>query len=193
MKPSAKHVASRHAGLRVASYFRYERGMPLQQILDKWQAGREKMYDEDYVLVPVRDLWPHREYTWRRDLSRSGEARVKGKRVELPGPLKWDAMVVDMRTNGWDPKEPAHFTVGHDGAKVGEGNHRLAIAKKLGIQKVPVQFHFVPGRVTKDPQAGPVTLDPPSVKKVVERQLEKADISPEQDAQLDGLLGLLGF
>jgi hypothetical protein len=182
--------------IRAHSYFKYQSGMSLQDIIDKWQRDDEKMYDEDYVMIPVRALWPHREYTWTRDTARGGQARVKGKRMDLPGPLKWDAMVDDMKSNGWDVKEPGHFDIGKaGGVKLGEGNHRLAIARKLGIQKAPIQFHFPVGKVTKMKQTkrDPVELSPRSVKKVVEQAIEKPSRkpTPAEDRELENLLKML--
>ena len=43
--------------------------------------------------------------------------------------------------------------VGKNGvAKIGEGNHRLAVAKELGIEKVPVYFLFY-NNVEVDPHS----------------------------------------
>ena len=44
---------------------------------------------------------------------------------------------------GYNPNYPIMLVVGRNGiVKIGEGNHRLAIAKQLGIKTVPVEFVF---------------------------------------------------
>jgi ParB-like chromosome segregation protein Spo0J len=72
---------------------------------------------------------------WQRgDKSRGPEAKTSS-------PEKWDNLKKSIEEEG--VKETLIFQVGKNGvAKVAEGNHRLAIAKELGIDKVPVKFLF---------------------------------------------------
>jgi len=132
-------------------YYEWEPGVDLDAIISRWQHNdpRQKMYDSSMpLMLSVKELWPLREYTWSRDNSRGGFAKVKGKSVHLPGELKWDAIKEDMRARGWDPKDPLLLEIGSEGGvKVGEGNHRLAIARELGMRKVPVRFLFKSYRV----------------------------------------------
>jgi hypothetical protein len=144
------------------------------------------------LMIPVRDLMPHREFRWTRSKARSGIARVGNKRVELTGPEKWDAMTADLKKNGWDDKEPLYFQIGRDGGqKVGEGNHRLAIANKLGIRKVPVKFVFKSGKVAKDRLESPVMVKPKAVKATVVKD-SNIPKDPETMRRVQGLLKLLG-
>jgi hypothetical protein len=104
-------------------------GIPPAEVLRRWRRERRKAYDGVYM-VPVEQLWPYREYHWRRDCARGG-------------PEHWDQIRAGMRERGWDQGDPAWVSVGHNGVmKVGEGNHRLAIARTLGIARVPVIYHF---------------------------------------------------
>jgi hypothetical protein len=186
-------------------YYRYEPGTPLQTVIDRWQKDRpgtdrwgqplprQKVYDDSMpVMLSLRELWPLREYTWTRENSRGGFAKVNGKTVELPGPLKWDAIKEDMRVRGWDPKDPLHLEIGVDGGvKVGEGNHRLALARELGIDRIPVWFDFKTFKVQKQPQTRlPIPeVSPKAVERVVERAVERLEEqktrTPEEQAELD--------
>jgi len=188
-------------------YYDLEPGTPLQTVIDRWQKRRpgvdqrgnplprQKAYNRSMPgFYSVQELWPLREYTWTRDKARPGFARVQGKSVELSGPEKWDALLEDMKTRGWDPGDPLQVDIGSDGGvKVGEGNHRLAIARKLGMTKVPVEFRFLTGRVRKErPHQEPIEVAPKAVKKVIEeRPKPRKPLSPEEKKQVDDLLDLL--
>jgi hypothetical protein len=173
-----------------AGYYKWKPGLQLSEVLDRWASQGQKIYDNSMpAFYTPRDLWPLREYTWTRDTARSGHAWVQGKLVELPGPLKWDAMKVDLKARGWDPKDPAHVDVGKDGnIKVGEGNHRLALAREIGLSKIPVTIHFVPNaRKMPQPSREPVvTLPPKAVEKAIEAPSEP--MSPETEALVDELM-----
>ena len=188
---------------RTASgYYDWQAGMSLEDVIDRWrQEGQKLREDSMPVLLPLRAVWPLREYTWTRDRARGGYAKVRGKSVLLDGPLKWDAIKEDMSQRGWDPKSPAHLMIGRQGgAKLGEGNHRLAIARELGIQKVPVDVHFYSGRVTKRLESyDPVEVKPKAVERVIEnmRERELPKLSPEEqaerDEQIEEIMKLLGM
>lgn len=129
-------------------YYDYEPGMTLETILDRWSVQRpgkdrygnplprQKLYDSSMpVMFPIEEIWPYREYT---------RTRYAGFNT----PEEWDALVESMAAEGWDPEQPLHFIVYRNperAPKVGEGNHRLAIARQLGIRSVPVWFHFQHG------------------------------------------------
>jgi hypothetical protein len=182
-----------------AGYYDLKSGTPLKEVIRRWVEDGEKAYDHSMpVDYSPKDLWPHREYTWTRDNARGGFAKVKGKSVELPGPLKWDALAIDLKKRGWDPNDPLHLSIGKNGkSKVGEGNHRLAIAREAGLSKVPVFFHFGQ-QVERSKGHGSEFRDKPSpeaVKRVVERVRAKPprDLSPDEHEKVDELMDLLGF
>lgn len=107
-------------------------GIPVKEVLRRWAIDRDKTYD-DVVMVSIDELWPYREYTWSKD-----NFRLKGHDDNY-----WDTLKRSIVENGWQQKNPAHVIVGKNGQiKIGEGNHRLAIARELGIKDVPVRYHF---------------------------------------------------
>ena len=137
------------AGLLIAEYYSLKPGMKIKEILSRWVENGDKAYDSPKAgfWVPVEELWPYREYMWTRANARDGSSPDPDNPGEYidhdSGAEKWDAFVVYMKDHGWDPKEPLHFYCGKNGyGKVGEGNHRLAVARMLGLTKVPVSFHF---------------------------------------------------
>ena len=145
-KPSLrKHLLPLIKTSRV-TYYNLEQEKPsIEEAVKRWAIGEEKGRDAHiHVWLSPREVWPYREYTWTRNTSRAGFVTIDGKSVDLPGPEKWDHIKMDMKQNGWRKKEqPAIVFIGKDGnAKVGEGNHRLAIAKELGIRKIPVRYMF---------------------------------------------------
>ena len=166
----------------------------LEGIIARWQQNGEKLYDYDMpVMIPVRDLWKHREYTWTREDSRSGHLTIGGKVIDLTGPQKWDALTEELREHGWKKDSPLYFTIGRKGgAKVGEGNHRLAIARGLGIQQIPVSFGFYMSAVTKDPQHEVMNVSPRAVERVLEKE-ERKPMSEAERAQIEELMDQLGF
>jgi hypothetical protein len=169
----------------------------LKEVLDRWVNDGDKVYDDSMpVMVEARNLWKLREYTWTRENSRPGNARVGNKTVDLEGPMKWDALYEDMKARGWDKKDPLHLHFGKNGKMVvKEGNHRLAIAMKLRLRDVPVMFHFHQS-VTKSPQEEPMPeISKPAVKKAVENApaAEKKKLGPEEQRDIDNLMRLLGF
>ena len=181
-------------------YYDIDSKTSIRVVMKRWQNW-DKVYDRSMpVLYSLKDVWPHREYNWTRETSRPGYASVKGKRVHLDGPMKWDAIKADMEENGWDKKQPLYIHVGrmNGGIKVGEGNHRLAIAKELGIQKVPVWFIFH-DKVTKSRRGGQSTfaLPPKAVKKVVKKAAKEKEefgkLSPQARKHLDNIMKELGL
>jgi len=160
------------------SYYDWTTGMALRDVIRRWQENGEKMYDRSMpVMVPLSDLWPHREYTWKR-----GSARRS--------PEEWDDLAASMK-RGWQKREPLHFSIGRKGgAKVGEGNHRLAIARQLGIKQIPVEFHFQSGKVekTRIPRRPLKTVR----RKPKPRPTDRTKPSPGSEKHIDDILKLLG-
>lgn len=138
-------LRNKHANIeRVAGYYRADPSLTIEGVARRWAADGDRIRGEGiHVWLAPRDVWPYREYTWTRETARAGMTWVGDEMVDLPGPQKWDAIKEDMARNGWRPHERIIVVVGKDGnAKVAEGNHRLAIAQDLGMQKVPVEFMF---------------------------------------------------
>lgn len=115
--------------LKSNGYYDLELGMKISDVLDRWVNG-QKVYDRSMpVTLSWQEVWPYREYTW---------SRISSRRT----PEEWDSLKLSMEKDGWSASNPAHVQVGKNRrAKLGEGNHRLAIARELDL-KVPVFFHF---------------------------------------------------
>jgi len=130
----------------------------VREVIDRWVAG-DKAYDPDeayHAIYRPEELWAYREYTWSADTAAGAEI-TGGDNVsyqdkwhfvpmddegKIVGRSQWDHMFQEMKSKGWNKNKPAYLEIGKNGiAKVGEGNHRLAIAMELGIP-VPVFFAF---------------------------------------------------
>ena len=111
---------------------------PLENVLEDWVDG-QKAYDAGSSITggdlnyhgfySVEDLWSIREYDWHSEKHRGDQE-------------EWDTLVASIK-KGFNPKYPVMVMLGKNGvAKIGEGNHRISIAKQLGIKMVPVNFIF---------------------------------------------------
>lgn len=107
------------------------KGQSLAEVLRDWVRYDEQTHNtRGWSEYPIEEVWPHREYTWSRDCARMSIH-------------EWDQLVEAFKEFGWDPRDPAILYFGKNGVvKVGEGNHRLAVARELGFEKVPVRFVF---------------------------------------------------
>lgn len=161
----------------------------LSDTIRRWQKSNEKLYDHAQpVEVPVRELWKHREYTWTRQ-----DARMT--------PEEWDLLKASLK-KGWDEKHWIYVQVGQQGGvKVGEGNHRLSIARDIGIRKLPVRIDFFSGRVTKSPQHPervrlpdkPKVVEPPPKKIAKRREPETPEEKAQMKRDVDDIMRLLGM
>jgi len=131
-------------------YFEIDPNNPfsIEDVKDAWVNCGLKAYEFDtyHAKYSPDELWPYREYEWSRDTAADEDSIDKWQHIPDEsgnvGVDKWDATVEKMHKSGWKTSNPAHIEIGKNGVvKVGEGNHRLAIAKELGID-VPVMFHF---------------------------------------------------
>lgn len=170
-------------------------GLGLEEVIRLWQEESQKLYDDDQpLMIPVRDLWSFREYNWTREDSRPGHLTVGGKLLDLTGEQKWDVLTEELKAHGWNKDRPLQFIIGRKGgAKIGEGNHRLAIARKLGVQAVPVSFGYYTSPVVKGPQHEPVERVSPKVVEKVLTAPQKKPLSPEEEAQIEELMTQMGF
>lgn len=133
-----------------------ENPFSLKDVIDGWVKCGLKAIEPDsfHAFYSPEELWKYREYTWSAETASHEDVRGTDDEMypdkwrflpdeeENTGLNKWNKMVEKMRSVGWNPRQPAYFEIGKNGvAKVGEGNHRLAIAKELGV-RVPVVFSF---------------------------------------------------
>jgi hypothetical protein len=130
----------------------------ISDVIDGWvSCGLKARETETYqALYSPEELWPYREYTWSSDTAGGLEVTGIDKETyqdkwhfvpqddegKIVGRTQWDHMYEELKKKGWNKNKPAYLEIGKNGvAKVGEGNHRLAIAMELGIP-VPVFFSF---------------------------------------------------
>ena len=151
-------------------YYNAKDGMTVKQLVAAWVAGNKAYDDSMPIQMDVEDLWKYREYTRSPEFMRLGYAwpynsdegkLARAHQAWMPaGQDRWDMMSLSMGKYGWEKEEPAHLIVGKDGkAKLGEGNHRLAIWKSMGKKTAPVMVHFVTEVIEGDPGVS----RPPSV------------------------------
>jgi hypothetical protein len=148
--------------LIIEGYYDLSRMRPtpsIKYVIDEWVRSGNKAYDPDetyHAMYPAEEIWPYREYSWSSETAAGQD--VIGKDMNpyqdkwhfvpmddeglVVGRSRWDFMVEELRKKGWKPTDPLYFEIGKNGvAKVGEGNHRLAIARELDMM-VPVLFSF---------------------------------------------------
>lgn len=172
-----------------ATYYDWLPGTSLARVLSRWADKGQKVYERSQpaVYTPA-ELWPHREYTWTRKTSRSG---FGGTGEELSGPEKWDALRAELKAKGWNPKDPLQMEFGKNGEmKVGEGNHRLALARSVGLPCVPVQFFFEDS-VRKYSQKTAVRMRPKTIKPKPGKPKRKPTAATK--ATVDKLKDILGW
>jgi hypothetical protein len=101
-----------------------------QQNIKPWSRNR--------LELPVDELWKHREY------DRFGADRYKTSEElnALKESIEKEGIKDPLTLNVATPNDPliSGGTREQVAAKLGEGNHRLAIARKLGLKTVPVQI-----------------------------------------------------
>jgi len=157
---------------RFPEYYKAPKTATIKQIADRYFKTGDKLRDVDWVgkgeyhiMASIRELDKYKEHNWSRFKSRRGDA-------------KWEELVQSIKKEGI--KTPVQVFLYEDEKRIrlGEGNHRLGVAKELGIKKIPVVFFFYKG--DKDKQA-----------KVDYSKFEKelADQDKEFDALLQKLLG----
>jgi len=123
----------RYSGIEVSKlageYYYYSPEISIEEIVERWAKNGEKLYDDViHGYFSWKELWPYREFS--RDTQPKYEGDETLRELEQ-----------DIKENGI--KSPLLVLIGKNGqALVGEGNHRLFIARKLNIQQVPVHFEF---------------------------------------------------
>jgi hypothetical protein len=151
----------------------------LVEIIQRWKRLNAKLVDESMpLMLSLKEVWPHREFRWTREQARRS-------------PEEWDTLEEQLQKEGWNPRDPLILDIGREGGvKVAEGNHRLAIARALGIKKIPVRVFYAQGVVRKTsikhrpPESPARRFAPPSSR-------PPRDLPPEQEALVESILDLL--
>jgi len=105
--------------------------------MEAWQEGS---YGRIAELVPVSYLWGLREHT-RQRAGTPGHGRAWSEEPE-----NWDELKESIRAEGIREPLILDYNPYTGYALLSEGNHRLAIAKELGISCVPVRAYRVVSR-----------------------------------------------
>lgn len=120
----------------------------IKDIEDRYYSEGDKANDnfktsggEYYtIMAKTREIDKYKEYNWSN----------KHFRRKNFDPDYWDELVSDIKKNGIKyPLIIILYEHEPDKAHVGEGNHRLGIAKQLGIKEIPVRFLFYKGQKKK--------------------------------------------
>lgn len=109
----------------------------IEDVAENYFDYGQKLYDVDWnkgekhIVVPTMILDKHKEWNRYRNNPNSHNT-----------PEEWDELKADIERNGITT--PVHITLYKKSRKIlmTEGNHRLAIAKELGIRLIPVVFFF---------------------------------------------------
>jgi bisphosphoglycerate-independent phosphoglycerate mutase (AlkP superfamily) len=117
----------------------------IKEIEDRYYSTGDKANDtfrtkngEYYtVLAKTKEVDKYKEYNWSSSKFRQ----------QNYNPGYWDELKEDIKKNGiLDPLIIILYEFEPKKAHLGEGNHRLAIAKELGIKELPVRILFYKGR-----------------------------------------------
>ena len=132
-----KHLIESFKKYLNEDYYKIDPNAPIsiEEVIELWVSGHKA---EDEVRVPgyhgmysTEDLEQYRE--WPDDRLRNRQPSVEYQ--NLKSKIEKEGII-----------EPLVVQVYKDGkAKIGEGNHRHAIAKELGIKHLPVRFLFWQG------------------------------------------------
>lgn len=129
--PREQWLRKTPGGTIIGEYYEWDPTLDLDEVLDRWVEYGAKIYSDidkslrlptgEYFegFYPWHVLWPH-----RRDDRPINPVIVEG-----------------LQEHGW--LSPLLLVIGRNGCiEVGEGNHRLAVARHLRLQYVPVRFVF---------------------------------------------------
>jgi hypothetical protein len=117
----------------------------IKEIEDRYYSSGDKANDrfrtksgEYYtIMAKTKEIDRYKEYNW---------SKIKFRRKDFD-PGYWDELTADIKKNGIKyPLVIILYEHEPEKAHVGEGNHRLGIAKEIGIREIPVRFLFYKGR-----------------------------------------------
>ena len=121
----------------------------IKTIFEGWLTKpREELVDEGRVyFVPTKELLANRYYKFLRTEEKAlapGKVKNKTREDEETGRSKYRTIRDSIRANGFDPLRPLTFLIRKNWTKIQlhQGHHRLAIAKELGLDEVPVLFLY---------------------------------------------------
>jgi len=164
--------------------------MSVEQVIENWAENNMKARERVYK-VPIDQLWPYREYNWNRKNSREGELKVDNITTWVWGPIKWDAIKESMKKEGWKDGSWLTLYIGQEdgSAYLGEGNHRIVIAKELGMKEVLVVYGFRDGKVGKSISTPSQYESEPENVKLKDIIVALKNLSPQEFDELEDWYG----
>ena len=125
-KPTIKEIAERY----------YDEG---DKAHDSGQTKTGRPYT---IIASVKELDKYKEYDWNKKHFRKRDIE----------PEYWNKLVKSIKKEGI--KEPIYLILykNERRGRIGEGNHRLGVAKEIGLKEVPVIFEYYMGKKPKPPE-----------------------------------------
>lgn len=125
------------------------------------------------IIATVKELDKYKEYDWNKKNFRQIDWK----------PEYWVKLKKDIKKKG--VREPLIITLykNERRAKISEGNHRLGIAKELGLKDLPVRFLYYMGDKPKPPEKPDKEFDALIAKVAKEKE----------DKEIDKLMKSLGL
>ncbi len=130
-------------------YYKFDAENPpsIEEVTKRWAKDNDKPNNWSGLTIdyPLEEVWQYREYS----RSPMGDSNLTKE--------EWAALNKSLKEKGWDREQPLMLLVGKNGvSKVGEGNHRLWVAKQLGLKNIPVRFGGFWKNVERGVGRGPV-------------------------------------
>lgn len=143
---------------------------------DKTHDNFKTISGEYYaIMTDINEVDKYKEYTW---------SSKKFRRKDFD-PEYWDGLVEDIRKNGIrSPIIIILYKHEPNKAHIGEGNHRLGVAKEIGLKELPVRFEFWMGDEKRKKKSKP--------DKEFDRMLKKVEKEKEEIRINDLLKQILG-
>ena len=116
-------------------------------------------------MASVKELDKYKEYNWSH----------KDFRKKNWEPKYWNELLQGIKKDG--VREPLIITLykNERRAKISEGNHRLGVAKELGLKDLPVRFLYYMGDKPKPPEKKNKVLD--KMLSDIEKEKEEKNIN----------------
>lgn len=126
----------------------------------EWLQEKQAIADADYPITKGLNGSITAEFNNPIELPVSIVSGIPGERGEkrVPGEYQFDNLLKRVKKRGWKP-EPIYIDVNHRGeAFIYEGNTRVAVAKELGIRKIPAYVRWVNGAELVEGQWSPQSI-----------------------------------
>ena len=126
----------------------------------EWLQEKQALADADYPLTKGMNGSITAEFMNPIELPVSFVSKIPGEMGEkrVPGESQFDTLLKRVKKKGWKP-EPIYIDVNHRGeAFIYEGNTRVAVAKELGIDRIPVYVRWINGAELVEGQWSPQNI-----------------------------------